>query len=113
MVACTTAAPAPKPEPGYIAAPVVAAASPITLAHTAPVATSYANTYKVSYKSPVIAAAPLVATAPSFMNISIKNSTSTSATQRIRQDIRRSSSDAYFGRDKYIRIKSGILTKIF
>ncbi|KAK0161658.1 hypothetical protein PV327_008077 [Microctonus hyperodae] len=64
MVACITAVPAPKPEPGYIAAPVVAAASPITLTHTAPVATSYANTYKVSYKSPVIAAAPLVATAP-------------------------------------------------
>ncbi|KAK0074190.1 hypothetical protein PV325_008655, partial [Microctonus aethiopoides] len=53
----------------------------------------------------------------SFMNISIKNSTSTSATQPMRQDILRSSSDyqsyAYFGRVKYVRINSGILTKIF
>lgn len=40
--------------PGYVAAPLAAV----------PVATSYANTYKVSVKSPLVHAAPLTYAAP-------------------------------------------------
>lgn len=58
LLACAAAA----PEPGYLHAPVVAAPA-VAVAHTVPVATSYANTYKVSVKSPFVAA-PVVAAAP-------------------------------------------------
>ncbi|XP_031782197.1 uncharacterized protein LOC100117351 [Nasonia vitripennis] len=64
LVACAFAA----PKPGAILAePVIAAAPAVaTVAHALPVATSYANTYKVSYKSPALvstyAAAPAIAT---------------------------------------------------
>ncbi|XP_072760738.1 uncharacterized protein [Anoplolepis gracilipes] len=62
-LACATAA----PEPGYLAAPALHAApvvaAPVAVAHAVPLATSYANTYKVSVKSPLVAApiAPVVA----------------------------------------------------
>ncbi|XP_015122690.1 cuticle protein 38-like [Diachasma alloeum] len=63
LVACSMAAPAPKP--GYVAAAPLVASPAVAVAHHVPVATSYANTYKVSYNSPLVAssyvAAPAVA----------------------------------------------------
>ncbi|XP_015434047.1 PREDICTED: cuticle protein 38-like [Dufourea novaeangliae] len=65
LVACAVAAPAP--EPGFLAsAPATLhtssiVAAPVAVAHSVPVATSYANTYKVSLKSPLVATAPYIA----------------------------------------------------
>ncbi|XP_012218348.1 cuticle protein 12.5-like [Linepithema humile] len=60
LLACATAA------PGYLAAPAlhapVVAAPAVAVAHSVPLATSYANTYKVSLKSPLVA--PVAYTAP-------------------------------------------------
>ncbi|RLU23514.1 hypothetical protein DMN91_003719 [Ooceraea biroi] len=64
LLACAAAA------PGYLAAPAalhaapVVAAPAVAVAHTVPVATSYANTYKVSVKSPLVAAPAIAYTAP-------------------------------------------------
>lgn len=69
LLACVSAAPAPGLlAPALHAAPV-AVAPAVAVAHTVPVATSYANTYKVSVKSPLVAApiaytAPILKTAP-------------------------------------------------
>ncbi|XP_046827592.1 cuticle protein 70, isoforms A and B-like [Vespa crabro] len=54
LIGCVASAPAP----GYLAPALPA----VAVAHTAvPVATSYSNTYKVSVKSPLVAATPVVA----------------------------------------------------
>ncbi|XP_078034964.1 uncharacterized protein LOC144468998 [Augochlora pura] len=69
LFACALAAPHPEPAPGLLAAAPVAlhaapvVAAPVAVAHTVPVATSYANTYKVSVKSPLVATAPYYAAA--------------------------------------------------
>ncbi|XP_071454847.1 cuticle protein 38-like [Hetaerina americana] len=67
FVAAVSATPGNLVAPLAYSAPFVAA-HPAPIAYTAPVvapvATSYANTLKLSYKTPVIASAPLVAAAP-------------------------------------------------
>lgn len=68
LVACAAAA----PKPGFLAAPAAFHAAPlvaapaVAVAHSVPVASSYANTYKVSVKSPLVAAAPVVHAAPAI-----------------------------------------------
>ncbi|XP_063995647.1 uncharacterized protein LOC135173003 [Diachasmimorpha longicaudata] len=57
LVAVVLAAPKPEPKPGFLAAPLISAA---------PLATSYANSYHLSYKAPLIASAPLIAPAPAI-----------------------------------------------
>ncbi|XP_011304828.1 uncharacterized protein [Fopius arisanus] len=46
----------PKPEPDVLAASLI----------QAPLATSYSNSYHVSYKAPLIASAPIIAPAPAI-----------------------------------------------
>ncbi|KAK0078857.1 hypothetical protein PV325_002027 [Microctonus aethiopoides] len=72
LVACAFAAPAPgflAAPAAYHAAPIVAAAPAVAIAHSLPIATSYANTYKVDHKSTFIS--PAVAYAAPIAPVAI------------------------------------------
>uniref|UniRef100_A0A6V7K3T9 Uncharacterized protein n=1 Tax=Bracon brevicornis TaxID=1563983 RepID=A0A6V7K3T9_9HYME len=59
LIAVALAAPKPEPKPDLFAAAPILPALPLP--------TSYSNSYHISYKAPIIQAAPLLAPAPALL----------------------------------------------